>query len=329
MNTRRVSNRPRSSGPASAPSAARESLQALGLAVLVHVLAFALLLLGTIQWSARDPIRPTPSFTLVDTAPFVERAAEQREREQQQAADEARAEQQAEQARRLLEERQAEEARRQRELEQQQQRDDERRRAEDERARLLEQQREAQLAREQEAEAERQRRAAEEAQEQARREAEQERLRELEELRRQREEAQQRREAEERRLAELSERREQEARERAAAEEAERLRLARERAQAADRRATLFEEYVATIQEQVTRNWRRPPTTEPGLRCAVRVIQIPGGEIIDQAITSPCNADELTQRSILSAVERTENLAYRGYEEVFQREIEFVFRYDG
>lgn len=311
--------------PEASQSPVRETLRAFGLALLVHIGALALLWLGSLSWNARDPVRPTPAFTLVDAAPYIE----QRERVQQQQVDEARAEAQAEQARRLLEQRQAEEARRQQELADQQQREQERRDAEAERQRQLEQQREAQLAREREADQERQRREAQEAMERQRREAEQERLRELEALRRQREEAQQRREAEERRLAELAERREAEEQQRQAEAEAERLRLAREQAQAAERRATLFDEYVITIQELITRNWRRPPITEQGLRCTVRVIQIPGGEIIDQSIVSPCNADELTRRSILSAVERTEQLPYRGYEEVFQREIEFVFRYDG
>lgn len=300
------------------PLPAYESFRALGLAMLVHVLAVGLLWLGSLGWSAPEPVRPTPSFTLVDAAPVVQRRE-----------DELRAEQQAEQARQLLEQRQAEEARRQREIEQRQQQQREREEAEAERQRLLEQQREAQLAREREAEDARRQREQQEALERQRRQAEQERLRELEDLRRQREEAQQRREEEERRLAELAERRVEDERQRAAEAEAERLRLAREQARAAERRATLFEEYIATIQEQVTRNWRRSPTTEQGLRCTVRVFQIAGGVIIDQSIVSPCNADELTRRSILSAVERTENLAYRGYEEVFQREIEFVFRYDG
>jgi len=82
-------------------------------------------------------------------------------------------------------------------------------------------------------------------------------------------------------------------------------------------------------QELVRRNWRRPPTTDPGVRCTVRVVQIPGGDIIDQAIASPCNADALTRESILGAVQRVEALPYRGYEEVFEREIVFNFTYDG
>jgi colicin import membrane protein len=63
--------------------------------------------------------------------------------------------------------------------------------------------------------------------------------------------------------------------------------------------------------------------------CTVRVFQIPGGEIIAAEIVRPCNADDATRRSIIAAVNRVGELPYRGYESVFNREIEFVFRFDG
>jgi len=198
-------------------------------------------------------------------------------------------------------------------------------RAEEERQAALEAQRRRQLEREAE-----QARLAEEQQiERERREAEQAWLRELEQLRQRREEAQRDREEQERRLAEIAERREQDEQRQRAEAEAERLRLAREQAQASEQRATLRDEYVATIAELVTRNWIRPPSTQPGVRCSVRVVQIPGGEIIDQAIASPCNADPATRRSIVAAVERAAVLPYRGYEDVFEREIIFEFVYNG
>jgi colicin import membrane protein len=65
------------------------------------------------------------------------------------------------------------------------------------------------------------------------------------------------------------------------------------------------------------------------VECSVRVVQIPGGEIIDASIVSPCNADDATRRSITAAVMRVGNLPYRGYEDVFERQITFVFVYDG
>ena len=288
----------------------RDGLLAFGLALAVHVGGAGLLWLGSLTWQPQRP-EIVPSFTLVDAAPLVEMRR-----------DEALAEEQAEAAQRRLEQAQRDEAERRRRLEQDQQQQ----REEDERQALLERQRREQLEREAEQarEAEVQREL-----ERQRRETEQARLDELRELRRQREEAQREREEQERRLAELAEQREREGEQRAAAEQAERLRLAREQAEAEQRRGTLREEYVSTIQERVRRNWLRPPTTRAGVECRVRVVQIPSGVIIDQAIASPCNADAATRESILSAVQRTEQLPYEGYQEVFEREIVFNFRYDG
>jgi len=154
-------------------------------------------------------------------------------------------------------------------------------------------------------------------------------MRELAELRAQREAAERERQEQERRLADIARQRQEQEAEQRARQEAERLRLAQEQAQADARRATLREEYMITIQTLVTRNWTRPPTTRPGVACTVRVFQIPGGEIIAAEIVSPCNADQATRRSIVAAVNRVGELPYRGYESVFSREIDFVFRFDG
>ena len=297
--------------PARRESPARDTLRALALALGVHLAGFCLLWLGSLSWAPKKPPQIAPSFTLVDASPYLEA-----ERQEQLAQA------QAEAAERRLEQARREEAERQQTLV----REREQEQAEEQRQAALEAQRQRQLAREAE-----QARLAEEQQqiERERREAEQARLRELEELRQRRDNAQREREEQERRLAEISERREQDEQRQRAEAEAERLRLARQQAQASQRRATLRDEYVATIAELVTRNWIRPPTTRPGVRCSVRVVQIPGGEIIDQAIASPCNADPATRRSIIDAVERAAVLPYRGYEDVFEREINFEFVYNG
>ena len=86
---------------------------------------------------------------------------------------------------------------------------------------------------------------------------------------------------------------------------------------------------AVAAQAQVTNNWLRPPTARPGLRCTLRIIQIPGGEVISADIAGSCNGDEATRRSLVAAVERAGSLPYRGFEEVFVREIDFVFIYDG
>ena len=90
-----------------------------------------------------------------------------------------------------------------------------------------------------------------------------------------------------------------------------------------------LDQYRLAIAAQVTQNWLRPPTAQAGLKCTLRIVQIPGGEVISANIVGRCNGDEATRRSLLAAVERTGTLPYRGFEDVFEREIDFIFTYDG
>ena len=92
---------------------------------------------------------------------------------------------------------------------------------------------------------------------------------------------------------------------------------------------SLLAEYSSAIIKVVTDNWNRPDTVQPGLRCAVHVIQLPGGTVMDAKAVSPCNADQVTRTSIEQAVTKAQPLPYKGYESVFQREITFIFKYDG
>lgn len=87
--------------------------------------------------------------------------------------------------------------------------------------------------------------------------------------------------------------------------------------------------YVAMIAQKVTLNWLRPDSARPGIVCKVKIAQIPGGEVIQANVVSPCNADALTQRSIEAAVLKAQPLPYQGFESVFNRNIIFTFRYDG
>jgi colicin import membrane protein len=87
--------------------------------------------------------------------------------------------------------------------------------------------------------------------------------------------------------------------------------------------------YVAAIQSVVQQNWLRPDNAQVGLNCRLNITQIPGGEVIEAHVLSPCNADDLTRRSIEAAVLRAQPLPFQGYEKVFERNIVFNFRYDG
>ena len=278
-------------------------------AIAVHVLMLALIVVGTMDWKPfRQPEQVAIAIeaVIVDTSEIkrqrdeARRAQEMQDRRQQREAElERQREREAEQKRQAEEEA----ARRQRELEVQRKRE-----AED-RLKQLRLDRERKL--------------------------EDERLRQqqqLDEIRRQREQAERQRQLEEERLKQLEQERqrkvEDEARKQREALEAQRT-AEQERAFRAGQQATLREQYVATIAAVVTDNWLRPPTAQAGLRCTVRVVQIPGGEVISSSLVGRCNGDEATRRSILAAVDRTGVLPYRGFEDVFQREIEFIFTYSG
>jgi colicin import membrane protein len=87
--------------------------------------------------------------------------------------------------------------------------------------------------------------------------------------------------------------------------------------------------YSAAIQAAVTQSWNRPDSAEAGLRCALNITQIPGGDVISVTIGSPCNADQATRNSIEQAVMKAAPLPYQGYENVFQRSIKLNFKYNG
>jgi colicin import membrane protein len=283
----------------------RDYTVAVTAAVGVHVLMVALIVIGTMDW---QPFRQPQPTAIAIEAVIVDTSEIKKQRDEAHRAQELqeRRNQREEQLRQQRErERIAEEeaARRQRELEAQRKRE-----AED-RLMKLRQQRE--------------------------RELEEERLkqqRELEEIQRLREEAERKRKQEEERLKQLENQRQRQVEdERRKQREALETRQAEEQARAfrAGQTATLREQYVATIAAVVTDNWLRPPTARAGLRCTVRVVQIPGGEVISSSLVGGCNGDQATQRSILAAVDRTGTLPYRGFEDVFSREIEFIFTYSG
>jgi colicin import membrane protein len=277
---------------------------ALFLAIAVHFLMAAIVVLGTMDWK---PFKPPVLTGMTIEAVMVDTSAIKQRRE------EARLEAERAVARK------AEQDRRTRELE-------ERRRQEEEAERLRKREA-AQQKREEDLRLQQLR----QKQEQDRKDRLQKQQSELERLRQQREEAERNSRIEAERLKQLDARRQAEAdRQRQDLAEADmRRQMAQEQAEfRAGHIATKGEEYYAAIQAQVTNNWLRPPTARPGLRCTLKIVQIPGGEVISAVIAGRCIADEATRRSIIAAVERAGLLPYRGFEEVFEREIDFIFTYD-
>ena len=285
-------------------------LRAFSLAIGVHVLMAALVVLGTMNW---EPFRKPQNVGMTIEAVIVDTSEIKKQREAARQAVEM------------------EDRRRQRaeKLEDQKKREQEQKKIQDEKAAER---------RQKELEAQKKRDAQDRLQKlrlERERKQEDERLkqqRELEQVQAQRQAAENQRKLDEERLKQT------EARKEKAIEEQQRLQreaVAQRQADAearefrAGQTATKSDNYQAAIQSFVTQNWMRPPTAQSGLRCTLKIVQIPGGEVISAAISGKCNGDEATRRSILAAVERGGALPYRGFEDVFQREIDFNFIYDG
>ena len=285
-------------------------LRAFSLAIGVHVLMAALVVLGTMNW---EPFRKPQNVGMTIEAVIVDTSEikKQREAARQAAEMEDRRRQRAEK------------------LEDQKKREQEQKKIQDEKAaKRRKNELEAQKKRDaqdrlQKLRLERERKLADERLKQQR---------ELEQVQAQRKAAENQRKLDEDRLKQT------EARKEKAIQEQQRLQreaIAQRQADAeatefrAGQMATKSDNYQAAIQSFVTQNWMRPPTAQSGLRCTLKIVQIPGGEVISAAISGKCNGDEATRRSILAAVERGGALPYRGFEDVFQREIDFIFIYDG
>jgi colicin import membrane protein len=287
-----------------------ERLRAFAMALGVHGLMAALVVLGTMNW---EPFRKPQNVGLTIEAVIVDTTEIKKQRDAAQQAVEM------------------EDRRRQRneELERQKAREQEQKKQRD---------KDAAEKRRQELEVQKKRDAQDRLQKlrmERQRKLEDERLkqqRELEQVRAEREAAEKQRKIEEERLKQIEARNdkelvEQQRLQRQAAAQRQADQEAREFR--AGQQATLSDSYQAAIQQFVTQNWLRPPTAQPGLRCTLKIVQIPGGEVISAAISGKCNGDEATRRSILAAVERGGALPYRGFEDVFAREIDFNFIYDG
>jgi colicin import membrane protein len=285
-------------------------LRAFSLAIGIHVLMAVLVVLGTMRW---EPFRKPKNLGLTIEAVIVDTSEIRKQREEAKKAVE-REDLRKQRAERL-------EQQKKREAEQKIQKD-----------------LEAKQRREKELEAQRKRDAQDKLQKlrmERERKLEDERLKqqqELEDIRKQREAADKQRKLEAERLKQIEARRQNEAAEqRQQLEAAERKKQveAEQREFRAGQLATLSDKYQLAIQSLVTQNWLRPPTAQAGLRCTLKIVQIPGGEVISAAIAGKCNGDQATRRSIVAAVERVGILPYRGFEDAFEREIDFIFIYDG
>ena len=81
---------------------------------------------------------------------------------------------------------------------------------------------------------------------------------------------------------------------------------------------------MAQIRARIQRNWIRPPSARAGLKCIVKVTQIPGGEVVSASLGA-CNGDEAVKQSIISAVLRASPLPTPEDPTLFVRNLNFEF----
>ena len=83
--------------------------------------------------------------------------------------------------------------------------------------------------------------------------------------------------------------------------------------------------YIFAIQQNISRNWVRPPTAAAGIECIVNIRQLPGGEVVSVSIGA-CNADAVVRRSIEAAVHKASPLPVPSDPSVFDRNLRLEFR---
>jgi colicin import membrane protein len=87
----------------------------------------------------------------------------------------------------------------------------------------------------------------------------------------------------------------------------------------------LLARYQAALQEAILRNWSRPDSVPLGQRCRLHIRQVQGGTVIDVQVDASCPYDELGKRSVEAAVLKAQPLPYAGFEAVFSRNLNLNF----
>ncbi|HWU70627.1 MAG TPA: cell envelope integrity protein TolA, partial [Pseudoxanthomonas sp.] len=71
--------------------------------------------------------------------------------------------------------------------------------------------------------------------------------------------------------------------------------------------------------------WTRPESVPLGTRCRVIIRQLPGGNVMSAEVQPGCPMDQAGQDSLERAVLKAQPLPYRGFETVFNRQLNFNF----
>jgi colicin import membrane protein len=83
-------------------------------------------------------------------------------------------------------------------------------------------------------------------------------------------------------------------------------------------------QYQALIAARIERVWIKPPTAHAGIRCAVQITQVPGGEITGVHV-GDCNGDDAVRQSIEAAAYRASPLPPPSDPALFDRDVVVTF----
>ncbi|MCE5231859.1 MAG: cell envelope integrity protein TolA [Mizugakiibacter sp.] len=189
---------------------------------------------------------------------------------------------------------------------------------------VAEAQQKAEQEKKEQEERERMRQAELEAQQQKAREL----IKQLEEIKQQRLAAERKSKLEQQRLQQLADLKKEQAKQStrdAAATDATVPEAAQARSGMAGQDNSLSAQYQAALISVITQNWLRPDNIPKGAVCPIHIVQIPGGEVISARVDPSCPYDDLGRRSVENAVGKASPLPYKGFENVFSRDVTLNF----
>ncbi len=96
----------------------------------------------------------------------------------------------------------------------------------------------------------------------------------------------------------------------------------------AGQKQTLQAQYKAALIRTITQNWLRPNNIPKHVICPIRILQIPGGQVLSVQVLSNCPYGALGRQSVKNAILRAQPLPYKGFESVFSRELILNFSVD-
>ncbi len=89
--------------------------------------------------------------------------------------------------------------------------------------------------------------------------------------------------------------------------------------------AGLQAQYAAALTQAIRSKWTRPETVPLGAKCKIVIKQLRGGEVTSAEVSPGCPYDEQGRRSIEAAVLKAQPLPYAGFESVFARTLNLNF----